>query len=291
MTRSPTQNSVFASTVDNPPSKWRLFRDKKVLVPGSQNDLTGYRPEIAMAQLPFFPPPQLSVHQDSHDMQNPAVFDSKVDNRVSKRRLFSNTKMFTPRLATNLKGYLPEFCMTPLPLPPLNAVAGDYTARDAQNPSKVFPAVKTPESKTRPPLNMRLVTQESEGVARTGSQRESTALFPRFPRPSSSSAGALRLTVMVSPMDGTETIPVAVNRRSKVRELRGELKKLAEQNKLTLPEEYFFIHRQRVMWDNESFISHGVEEGGHHRHILRLGLQRNPFIHRPLNVKEDPAKL
>ncbi|CAA7409121.1 unnamed protein product [Spirodela intermedia] len=46
--RPPTHNSVFASIVGNSASKRRPFRETKILVPSSQTDLTGYRPQIGM---------------------------------------------------------------------------------------------------------------------------------------------------------------------------------------------------------------------------------------------------
>ncbi|CAA6671972.1 unnamed protein product [Spirodela intermedia] len=46
--RPPTHNSVFASIVGNSASKRRPFRERKILVPSSQTDLTGYRSQIGM---------------------------------------------------------------------------------------------------------------------------------------------------------------------------------------------------------------------------------------------------
>ncbi|EOA23080.1 hypothetical protein CARUB_v10003861mg [Capsella rubella] len=71
-----------------------------------------------------------------------------------------------------------------------------------------------------------------------------------------------KLRVMVLPKSGTRKIPVEVNAGDNVGELRKELAKIQQKFQLNLPQEgYFFIYKQNVMDDDQSFRWHRVDHG------------------------------
>ncbi|GMI93331.1 hypothetical protein HRI_003002400 [Hibiscus trionum] len=74
------------------------------------------------------------------------------------------------------------------------------------------------------------------------------------------STGKLKLLVL--PRHGTKKVEVEVNATDNVGDLRKELQKLQKKVLLPLPEEgYFFIHKQSVMDDDQSFKWHHVAQG------------------------------
>uniref|UniRef100_A0A7N0UCG6 Ubiquitin-like domain-containing protein n=1 Tax=Kalanchoe fedtschenkoi TaxID=63787 RepID=A0A7N0UCG6_KALFE len=87
-----------------------------------------------------------------------------------------------------------------------------------------------------------------------------TASFGSGASHGASSRNKLRL--MVLPKNGTQRIPVEVNAGDCVGELRRELGRLQERMGFSLPAEgYFFIYKQNVMDDDQSFRWHDVGQG------------------------------
>ncbi|GAB4846181.1 hypothetical protein Ancab_025179 [Ancistrocladus abbreviatus] len=75
-------------------------------------------------------------------------------------------------------------------------------------------------------------------------------------------AGSKKLRVFVLPKCGTKRIMVEVSASEKVQMLRNELEKLQQCYGFELPAEgYFFIHKQNVMEENESFQCQNVRPG------------------------------
>lgn len=75
-----------------------------------------------------------------------------------------------------------------------------------------------------------------------------------------------RLRVMVLPHspdnEPVSKVPVSVMANENVEELRKELEKLRERNELKLPQGgYFFIHKQNVLDDDQTFLWNGVAHG------------------------------
>ncbi|XP_010529364.1 PREDICTED: uncharacterized protein LOC104806256 [Tarenaya hassleriana] len=71
-----------------------------------------------------------------------------------------------------------------------------------------------------------------------------------------------KMRVMVLTKCGKRKIPVEVNGTDKVGELRKELSKVRQRFQFSLPQEgYFFIYKQNVMDDDQSFRWHGVDHG------------------------------
>ncbi|CAF2034966.1 mesocentin-like [Brassica napus] len=75
-----------------------------------------------------------------------------------------------------------------------------------------------------------------------------------------------RLRVMVLPHspdnEPVSKVPVSVMANENVEEIRKELEKLRERNELKLPQEgYFFIHKQNVLDDDQTFLWNGVAHG------------------------------
>nr|VDD27846.1 unnamed protein product [Brassica oleracea] len=75
-----------------------------------------------------------------------------------------------------------------------------------------------------------------------------------------------RLRVMVLPHspdnEPVSKVPVSVMVNENVEELRKELEKLRERNELKLPQGgYFFIHKQNVLDDDQTFLWNGVAHG------------------------------
>ncbi|KAF3569021.1 hypothetical protein DY000_02010915 [Brassica cretica] len=75
-----------------------------------------------------------------------------------------------------------------------------------------------------------------------------------------------RLRVMVLPHspdnEPVSKVPVSVMANENVEELRKELEKLRERNELRLPQGgYFFIHKQNVLDDDQTFLWNGVAHG------------------------------
>jgi len=57
-------------------------------------------------------------------------------------------------------------------------------------------------------------------------------------------------------------VPVSVMANENVEEIRKELEKLRERNELKLPQGgYFFIHKQNVLDDDQTFSWNGVAHG------------------------------
>ncbi|KAL6959658.1 hypothetical protein U1Q18_039812 [Sarracenia purpurea var. burkii] len=74
------------------------------------------------------------------------------------------------------------------------------------------------------------------------------------------SAKKLRVTVLTK--CGTRKIPVEVSASENVGELRKELQKLQNRHQFQLPPEgYFFIYKQNVMEEDQSFRWHQVSQG------------------------------
>jgi hypothetical protein len=79
-------------------------------------------------------------------------------------------------------------------------------------------------------------------------------------RPTMAPPKKLKLTVLTR--CGTKKIPVEMNVSDNVEELRKELEKLQQRLHFPLPEEgYFFIHKQNVMDEDQSFWWHHVGQG------------------------------
>ncbi|GLT72753.1 hypothetical protein SLA2020_446590 [Shorea laevis] len=77
-----------------------------------------------------------------------------------------------------------------------------------------------------------------------------------------SMAGSQKLKLRVVSKCGTRKITVEMNASDNVEELRKELRKLQRTQLLPLPSEgFFFIHKQNVMDDNQSFQWHHVAQG------------------------------
>ncbi|OWM77670.1 ubiquitin domain-containing protein 7SL RNA1-like [Punica granatum] len=76
-----------------------------------------------------------------------------------------------------------------------------------------------------------------------------------------SGSGSGKLTVKVLPWGWNKKIIVEVSKSDKVEELRGELERLQEMEGFVLPAEYFFIHKQSVMVEDETFQLNGVNQG------------------------------
>ncbi|KAG9445452.1 hypothetical protein H6P81_016792 [Aristolochia fimbriata] len=71
-----------------------------------------------------------------------------------------------------------------------------------------------------------------------------------------------KMRIMVQPKCGTKKIPVEVGPNDKVRELRKELQRLHHHLQFHLPQDgYFFIYKQNVMEDDQSFRWHDVRQG------------------------------
>ncbi|KAG7619447.1 Ubiquitin domain [Arabidopsis suecica] len=72
----------------------------------------------------------------------------------------------------------------------------------------------------------------------------------------------LKITVMVQPFKETRRIQVEVNVLSNVEVLRKELVKMQERGELNLPHEgFFFIHKQDVLREDQSFMANRVAPG------------------------------
>ncbi|KAK9109550.1 hypothetical protein Sjap_017610 [Stephania japonica] len=77
-----------------------------------------------------------------------------------------------------------------------------------------------------------------------------------------SNSGGKRLQVKVVSACGTHKVAMEVNGLDKVGELKEELQRLSQRVQFPLPSEgYFFIHRQEVMEEDQSFYWHGVKQG------------------------------
>ncbi|KAK9112379.1 hypothetical protein Scep_019898 [Stephania cephalantha] len=75
-------------------------------------------------------------------------------------------------------------------------------------------------------------------------------------------SGGKRLQVMVLSACGTHKAAIEVNGLDKVGELKEELQRLSQSVQFPLPRDgYFFIHRQEVMEEDQSFYWHGVKQG------------------------------
>ncbi|XP_008779026.1 polyubiquitin-like [Phoenix dactylifera] len=83
---------------------------------------------------------------------------------------------------------------------------------------------------------------------------------PFLPAPTTSASKKLKL--MVLPKCGTKKIPVEVNASDNVSELRKELQRLHAHLQFDLPSEgYFFIYKQNVMDDDQTFRWHDIRPG------------------------------
>ncbi|XAR73600.1 hypothetical protein NMG60_11007621 [Bertholletia excelsa] len=73
---------------------------------------------------------------------------------------------------------------------------------------------------------------------------------------------AKKLRVMVMSKCGSRKIPVEVNVWDNVGELRKELERVHQRLRFPLPEDgYFFIHKQNVMEEDQTFQWHQVAQG------------------------------
>ncbi|XP_068639204.1 ubiquitin domain-containing protein 7SL RNA1-like [Aristolochia californica] len=71
-----------------------------------------------------------------------------------------------------------------------------------------------------------------------------------------------KVKIMVQPKCGTKKIPVEVSPNDKVRELRKELQRLHHHLHFHLPQDgYFFIYKQNVMEEDQTFRWHEVRQG------------------------------
>ncbi|XP_057962107.1 ubiquitin domain-containing protein 7SL RNA1-like [Malania oleifera] len=93
-----------------------------------------------------------------------------------------------------------------------------------------------------------------------GSEIEVGVRAPTRPGPAVN--GSKKLRVVVVTRCGTRRIPVEVNPWQNVGVIRKMLERQQEPLQFKLPEEgYFFIHKQSVMDDDQSFRWHQVEQG------------------------------
>ncbi|KAK2644411.1 hypothetical protein Ddye_019606 [Dipteronia dyeriana] len=94
----------------------------------------------------------------------------------------------------------------------------------------------------------------NSGTGSIGQQQQTTGM--------TMGTWAKKLRVMVLPKCGNKKIAVDVNASDNVGELRKELQKLHQRLHFHLPQEgYFFIYKQNVMDDDQSFRWHHVNQG------------------------------
>ncbi|XP_057450298.1 ubiquitin domain-containing protein 7SL RNA1-like [Lotus japonicus] len=98
------------------------------------------------------------------------------------------------------------------------------------------------------------------------SVRASSAMVPTTSAATGTGVGggggeSKKLKLKILPQSGTEKIPIEVNASDNVGELRKELQKLQQRLQFDLPQSYFFIHKQDVMYDDRSFRWHQVGQG------------------------------
>ncbi|GAB2284697.1 hypothetical protein Dimus_019149 [Dionaea muscipula] len=102
----------------------------------------------------------------------------------------------------------------------------------------------------------------TDGSEITVTVRPSSATTSVPIMPTTTKTSSKKLKVLVMPKCGTIKIPVEVTPSDKVQVLRNELEKLQSQYGFDLPVDgYFFIHRQSLMEERESFQWHNVRQG------------------------------
>ncbi|OAO99454.1 hypothetical protein AXX17_AT4G04170 [Arabidopsis thaliana] len=151
------------------------------------------------------------------------------------------------------------------PLPPKSSplTTENFSKNQHDRPviTKVVPELLGPQG-TSPVTVGRRRNRDQEVQNRVSSSSDSVKEvinIPDTPARKKTKNYPLKITVMVQPFKETRRIQVEVNVLSNVEVLRKELVKMQERGELNLPHEgFFFIHKQDVLREDQSFMANRV---------------------------------
>jgi len=154
------------------------------------------------------------------------------------------------------------------PLPPKSSplTTENFSKNQHDRPviTKMVPELLGPQG-TSPVTVGRRRNRDQEVQNRVSSSSDSVKEvinIPDTPARKKTKNYPLKITVMVQPFKETRRIQVEVNVLSNVEVLRKELVKMQERGELNLPHEgFFFIHKQDVLREDQSFMANRVAPG------------------------------